>query len=158
MNLTTAQGYAAGGGGGGTGANVSFVAPLNGPYMCWRGNISAITNFWTGGGPGGGSQASYGSGQLASRSDYVQVQSCAGSTQYYVQSNVALPGVGTQSLTVPVPPPSPPPFPPGAAAPPSPPPPPSLPPPPSPPPASGAPPRLVPAAAAVAAAFAAVFL
>jgi hypothetical protein len=72
-----------------------FTAYAAGPYMCWKGNISAVENFWIAGGAGGGSQTAYGAGNLANRADYVQLQPCTGTTAAYLASGYTLSGVSS---------------------------------------------------------------
>lgn len=59
----------------------TYVAYVAGPYKCWKGDISRVTNFWTG--SGANAQASFGAGNLAQRSDYVQVQPCCNAPGAY---------------------------------------------------------------------------
>mmetsp|Transcript_415 Transcript_415/g.1093 ORF Transcript_415/g.1093 Transcript_415/m.1093 type:complete len:188 (-) Transcript_415:834-1397(-) len=74
-----------------------------GPFMCWKGNISSIPNFWTSASPPQkaakdwkGYQAStvVEGGDLSEREDYEQVRPCEGMTEYYAESGYHLPGAG----------------------------------------------------------------
>jgi len=85
MNMTVAQG--------------NYLNFAYGPYVAFRENLTAVTNYFATTG-----QASYGAGNLAQRSDYVQVQPCTGSSQYYLQSGYALSGMSTVASSSPPPP------------------------------------------------------
>ena len=54
----------------------AYTSYNNGPYMCFKGDISKVANWWV------GNQASYGSGNLAQRSDYAVIKPCADSPMY----------------------------------------------------------------------------
>jgi hypothetical protein len=58
----------------------SFTAYTNGPYMCFKGNLSTFWNkgFWV------GNQTSYGAGNIQQRSDYAFIKPCSGNTNAYV--------------------------------------------------------------------------
>ena len=87
------------------GARQSYTAYANGPYMCFKGNLSAFTNLWLPGQPT--ASAAYGAGNLQQRADYVQTQPCTGMTtaNAYVAKGYSLPGIaavgafGAEGLT-----------------------------------------------------------
>ena len=54
----------------------AYTSYNNGPYMCFKGDISKVSSWWV------GNEASYGSGNLAQRSDYAVVKPCADSAMY----------------------------------------------------------------------------
>ena len=75
------------------GQRQSYTAYANGPYMCFKGNLSAYTNLWLPGQPS--ASAAYGAGNLQQRADYAQTQPCGGMTSAsaYVAKGYSLPGV-----------------------------------------------------------------
>ena len=91
----------------GSGPGGSLVAYVAGPYNCWKGDISKVSNFWdTSAKPS--ATTGYGAQRVTSRSDYVEIQPCCGTTQYYAADGITITGTTT---AVPSPSPSPPPAP-----------------------------------------------
>ena len=83
-----------------------LVAYVAGPYNCWKGDISKVSNFWdTSGRPS--ATVGYGAQRLTSRSDYVEIQPCCGTTQYYAADGISITGTTTaQPTPTPTPTPS----------------------------------------------------
>ncbi len=84
----------------------SYTAYTNGPYMCFKGNLSASgANLWLPSQPT--ASAAYGAGNLQTRADYVQVKPCSSMTSAtaYLAKGYSLPGVtatgvfGAEGLT-----------------------------------------------------------
>ena len=75
------------------GDRLSYTAYANGPYMCFKGNLSAFPNLWLVSSPT--ATAAYGAGNLQQRTDYVQTQPCSGMTtaNAYVAKGYSLPGI-----------------------------------------------------------------
>ena len=75
------------------GQRLSYTAYANGPYMCFKGDLSATPGVWLPGTPS--ASAAYGAGDLAQRADYAQMQPCASMTAAtaYVARGFSLPGV-----------------------------------------------------------------
>jgi hypothetical protein len=54
----------------------AYTSYNSGPFMCFKGDISKVSNWWV------GKEASYGSSNLAQRSDYAVVKPCSDSPMY----------------------------------------------------------------------------
>lgn len=67
----------------------SYTAYTNGPYMCFKGNLSTFWNkgFWV------GNQTSYGAGNIVQRSDYPFIRPCTGNTNAYVAPGYSINGI-----------------------------------------------------------------
>jgi hypothetical protein len=87
----------------------SFVAYVAGPYNCWKGDISKISNFWDLSASPSATVA-YGAQRLTSRSDYAEIQPCCGTTQYFAADGITITGTTTAPPS-PTPSPSPSPTP-----------------------------------------------
>ena len=67
----------------------SFTAYTNGPYMCFKGNLSTYWNkgFWV------SNQTSYGAGNIVQRNDYAFIRPCTGNTNAYVAPGFTINGI-----------------------------------------------------------------
>ena len=84
-----------------------YTAYVAGPYNCWRGDVSKVTNFWDLSGKPTVT-VGYGAGRLSERSDYVQLQPCCGAADGYAAAGYSINGAGQQASPGGAPPPPPP--------------------------------------------------